>query len=110
MLVKKGSYNRSLISTMIIFRCANHTRQYGLKYFALGDDDCMGYGENEISVENLSLSQCQQEDQNNCNGNSSLPACYGRAGFQFVYGLVSILVLVEEQNSKLKDLRPSSWL
>ena len=81
---------------MIIFRCANYTRQYGLKYFALGDDDCIGYGENEISVDNLSHSQCWQENQNDCNGNNSLPACYGRVGFQFVYELVSILVWVEE--------------
>ncbi|XP_028403045.1 uncharacterized protein LOC114525810 [Dendronephthya gigantea] len=83
--------------------CANHTRQYGLKYFALGDDDCVGYNENEISVENLSPQECRQADQMNCNSNTSLPACYGRAGFQFVYALS-----LADQYSCEEDIRDCS--
>ena len=71
----------------LVVNCAKNASINGLKYFSLGETKCTGYHDSEISIENISPTQCQQQDQSDCSDSKTLPACYGRSGFHYVYEL-----------------------
>ena len=86
------------ITLIILTRCSEKVKKNGLKYFSLGESNCTGYNENEISTESSSLTGCRQKDQSNCNDSNPLSACYGRPGFHYVYELVSNSNVLIHQN------------